>query len=232
MKSLLKLISSKSGVQFISPSNALKINNNSQNKSASFLCTSYPIPVKKQSKYNIARWAVTGRDDLWLNTMCHRIHKHLSKSENASHEVGRKLCELWASDLRSHITEKRWNKANKQLNLLLKKFEISRSFKISSSNNNSYCSLKDVNKYGNAIIAKDKEGILLKISTKKIKLELNLRRGLTIQSLSFSSQGYLPCIGTLPHGHFSSISLGADYYSGGLVIELPLQRKRITIWKN
>jgi len=227
---LLKLISSNLDVQLVSPSKALEINNASLNKHVSFLTSaSYPIPVKKQSKYNIARWAVTGRDDLWLNTICHRIQRHFSNTKNSNPDEWRKLCEFWSSDLRSHITEKRWDIANTQLNLFLKKFDISGNSKISSSDCNNYDSLEDVKgKYGNAIIQKDNEGILLSISTKKIKIELNLRRGLAIQRLSFASQGYEPCIGTLPHGHFSTISLGADFYSGGLVIELPLQRKRIT----
>jgi len=74
----------------------------------------------------------------------------------------------------------------------------------------------------------DEEGILLSISTQNIKLKLNLRRGLSIQSLAFSSHKMEPCIGILPHGYFPCISLGADYYSGGVVVELPLQRRRIT----
>ena len=37
-----------------------------------------------------------------------------------------------------------------------------------------------------------------------------------------------PCIGKQEHGHFKDISMGADYYSGGIVMELPTQRLRIT----
>ena len=33
-------------------------------------------------------------------------------------------------------------------------------------------------------------------------------------------------------GIFSCISLGADYYSGGVVVELPLQRRRVTDLEN
>ncbi|MGQ9812633.1 MAG: hypothetical protein ACUVQ2_04420 [Dissulfurimicrobium sp.] len=29
-----------------------------------------PVPVKKQAKYNLIRWALTGRDDFGLNTSC------------------------------------------------------------------------------------------------------------------------------------------------------------------
>ena len=82
--------------------------------------------------------------------------------------------------------------------------------------------------YGDAEIALSHEGIVLSISTKKIKLELNLRSGLAINNLAFSAHKMEPCIGTLPHGHFGTISLGADYYSGGVIVELPLDRGRVT----
>ena len=57
---------------------------------------------------------------------------------------------------------------------------------------------------------------------------MNLRRGLAIHQLAFLSHEFQPCIGTLSHGFFESISLGADFYSGNTIIELPLLRKRIT----
>ena len=34
---------------------------------------SYPVPVKKQRKYNLARWAITGRDDSYLNAVCNSL---------------------------------------------------------------------------------------------------------------------------------------------------------------
>ncbi len=38
------------------------------------LCSAeQPIPVKKQDKYNVLRWAVSGRHDLLLNTKCWRL---------------------------------------------------------------------------------------------------------------------------------------------------------------
>ena len=33
------------------------------------------MPVKKQRKYNLARWAVTGRDNLAINAACQRIYR-------------------------------------------------------------------------------------------------------------------------------------------------------------
>ena len=227
---LIKSIASKTEIEFISPSKALEVSSEGKDKFVSKLVNAaYPIPVKKQGKYNIARWAVTGRDDLWLNTMCHRVEKHLTKSKNDNHDDWRALCELWASDLRTHITDKRWDKAKSRLSALLNQQGIDSVFSDTPVMAGRYDSLKSViGQYGGATIDLDEEGILLTISTNNIKLELNLRRGLTIQSLAFASHSMESCIGILPHGYFPCISLGADYYSGGVVIELPLQRRRIT----
>jgi hypothetical protein len=227
---LLKTIDSKSEIEFISPKKALEISSKVNNKIESKLVsTAYPITVKKQAKYNIARWAISGRNDFWLNTMCYRIERYLIKSKNNNHSDWRELCELWSSDLRSHITDKKWKKANNQLNLLLKRNEINSTINSKYQIGRNYEKLENViGEYGGSQISLEEENILLCISTKNIMLKLNLRRGLAISSLAFSSHKMEPCIGTLPHGHFSSISLGADFYSGGLLVELPLQRKRVT----
>ena len=230
VKKLLEAIIFEVEVEFYSPSQALQLSDKITNKYVSTLTNAaYPVPVKKQAKYNIARWSVTGRDDLWLNTMCHRIEKYLRETENNNHTHWRELCELWASDLRTHITDKRWIKTKSKLSAVLNQHGISHIF---GGGQGSYGKLDTltniIGQYGGAKLAIDKEEILLSISTKNIKLELNLRRGLTIKNLAFASHGMEPCIGTLPHGYFSSISLGADYYSGGAVVELPLQRIRVT----
>ncbi len=83
-----------------------------------------PIPVKKQQKYNITRWAVTGRNNVFINTSCYKIYYTLiecieniiseSRRESSaeySQEIGRlkkELCFLWSSDFRTHITLERW----------------------------------------------------------------------------------------------------------------------------
>ena len=230
VKNLLDAIIFNTEIEFCSPSQALQIENKRTDKCVSTLTNAaYPILVKKQAKYNIGRWAVTGRADFWLNTMCHRIERHLSESQINNHNDWRELCELWASDLRTHITDKRWIMVNKQLKAVLNQHGISDVFAGDQDPHGKYDTLIDaIGKYGDAEIAIDREEILLSISTKKIKLELNLRRGLAINSLAFSSHEMEPCVGTLPHGYFPSISLGADYYSGGVVVELPLQKVRVT----
>ena len=68
----------------------------------------------------------------------------------------------------------------------------------------------------------------LHLRTKSFELVLNKRRGLALKSLGFASHGFEPTVGTLEHGYFHAIELGADFYTGGVVIELPGRLKRLT----
>jgi hypothetical protein len=77
-------------------------------------------------------------------------------------------------------------------------------------------------------VTRDAEDILLNVETTSTRLTLNLRRGLTVHSLGFASQGFTPVVGTIPHGFFSTIALGADFYTGGVVVEIPGEKLRIT----
>ena len=58
-------------------------------------------------------------------------------------------------------------------------------------------------------------------------MDLNLRKGLTIKSLKFDKTKE-PIMGTLSHGFFNSIELGADFYSGGVQSQDFVRLKKIT----
>ena len=226
---LLESIISETSLEFILPSAVLEINKSKIKKASKLVSSAYPVPVKKQAKYNISRWAITGKNDLWLNTMCHRIENYLTHSRNNHKKDWEELCELWGSDLRTHITEKKWTRAKDKLNSVLKKHDINNSLGRDKVIMDGVDVLEDViGQYGVFDVALSDDGILLRILNEKVKLDLNLRRGLAIQSLAFSSHNMEPCLGSLPHGYFTSISLGADFYSGGVVAELPVQRTRFT----
>jgi hypothetical protein len=227
---LLDTLTTEVGIQWISPSHALKINDKtSKRKSLKLATAKFPVPVKKQAKYNISRWALSGRDDLRFNTMCHRIHNKLVFLNNKNPADWKVLCELWSSDLRTHIKDKRWEEANIKLNQFLKKHGVNNNFGQDYNNEGLFYPLPvAVSRYKEGTIELEKEGIFLKISNENLSLELNLRRGLAIQSLAFHSHNMSPCIGTISHGYFSSILFGADFYSGGVVVELPKERKRVT----
>jgi hypothetical protein len=230
IQKLLSRLSEEIGVEWIKPTDALFLNVKGSTKMTSSLTSAkHPIAVKKQAKYNIARWAVTGRNDLFLNTMCYRIEAHLNKTNNDNFADWRGLCELWASDLRTHITERRWRDATHQLDLSLSRYKISSILDNPTPESvGQYLELSQViGSHTGALIEVD-DSILISLTTSTTKIVLNLRRGLCIHALSFASHGLIPSVGTIPHGYFSSIALGADFYSGGTVIELPLERRRVT----
>lgn len=89
----------------ILPSEACKIDKVKVHSLTNF---EYPIVVKKQEKYNINRWSVTGRHDQKLNTFCYRVAMGLQKSENITDKNIKDLLKLSSSDLRTHIEVGRW----------------------------------------------------------------------------------------------------------------------------
>lgn len=73
-----------------------------------------PIIVKKQQKYNINRWGITGRNDQNLNTFCYRLFDYAKGLGNSfSDNDWKNLLKLSSSDLRTHIEDNRWKNAEK-----------------------------------------------------------------------------------------------------------------------
>jgi hypothetical protein len=185
----------------------------------------HPIPVKKQEKYNITRWAVTGANDLQINTECWKLHQNLMDSE-ASEEDWKELCYLWSSDFRTHITAKRLE--NYLLRLEKFKAKIAQTVDLSASKSvenpgikkeiTPGCSCQKSNSTEFHVI---REYHFLHIESDRIKLILNCRRGMAIQSLIFKQVCKEPLCGSLDHGYYDDISMGADFYSGHLVLESP-----------
>ena len=172
-----------------------------------------PIPVKKQEKYNINRWALTGRDDMVINTQCYKIYDSLMKSSNENTDDWSELCYLWSSDFRTHITDKRWAEYQIRLNEFQNKLPIQTTYKTK----------------GKSLI-EDKQKIIedgkwLIIENPKLRIILNKNKGLSIKELVFKNLCDVPLLGTLDLGYYDDISLGADYYSGHAVIESPCEHK-------
>ena len=169
-----------------------------------------PIAVKKQDKYNINRWALTGRDDFSFNTRCHSLANSFNEGE-ASSEDWRKLCFLWSSDLRTHIEENRWVNAQNTLKELelkwLKKKAPTRDLNLTQQ------------KYSN--LNQDR---FIELKTPQQSLIFDLKKGLSLREWSVNGNSLL---GTVPHGTFEDISLAADYYSCHSVIE-PQGEHKIT----
>ncbi len=165
-------------------------------------CAAAPVPVKKQRKYNLARWAVTGRDNLAINAACQRIYEGMLESE---HPDWKELCYLWASDFRTHLTERRWAAYCDRL----------RSAETEWSRPDIAAPMSG------GRVATER---YIKIQTPSVTATLDRRRGLAIASLQFAGQQQ-PALGGLPHGFFDDIALAADWYTGDSVFEAPGEHK-------
>lgn len=210
IRELFKRLMEDGRFTFIPPSGLLSLlHEPGAGNSLSLESPEAPIPVKKQEKYNITRWAVTGRDDIGINTACQRIHDALLAKGNASEQEWRELCYLWSSDFRTHITPRRWKRYRSRLN----------SF-------GRHCGTTHITRLfegGVEVLPPEvsalREGQYLTIETLGVRLKLNLRRGLAFDSLVFPRVHERSLCGTLYHGYFDDITAGADFYTGHVVFE-------------
>ena len=195
-------------------------------------CAPCPVPVKKQRKYNLARWAVTGRDNVAINAACERIYRGMvsrehrpgkvraaARWEDISNEASgfpsgratqeedwKELCYLWASDFRTHLTEKRWTAYRTRLAAAEARWSVSEPAAFPAPTS---APLTERH---------------ICVETASLRATLDRRRGLAIESLHFKNQK-LPALGGLPHGFFDSIALQADWYTGDCVFEAPGEHK-------
>jgi len=174
-----------------------------------------PVPVKKQGKYNLTRWAVTGRGDLQVNSRCARLAAHLeAMGSDATDEHWRELCALWSSDFRTHITQKRWAAYVERLAAFEQRMGIP------DEPVPEPCDIK----------AKQVEVAesprFIDVETETLAVRFNARRGLAIESLRLAGED-TPVIGTLQHGYFDDINMTADFYTGHVVLE-PLGEHKVT----
>jgi hypothetical protein len=192
-------------VKLVLPSETLKVKTAAGNQVLRLETAAYPVPVKKQRKYNLTRWAVTGRDDIGVNAACQRIYAAL-KTRAGSEADWRELCRLWASDFRTHITESRWQRFCQDLAAMEARLETHQPAGLP------------------AVIGEAVMDRIITIETPTIRAELDRRRGLAIRHAAFAPD-FTPLIGGIAHGHFDDIALQADWYTGDCVFEAPGEPK-------
>src|SRR6185369_12006778 len=224
IEKLFAKLGSIDGVQLITPGMALQfISEPEAGNTLRLESAMEPVPVKKQEKYNASRWSITGRDDLGINTACWRIYESLLHNAASGDENWRELCYLWSSDFRTHITDERWLEYLERLSACEKRVVLGRNASGPASPAESVA--------GASIMVPGvrlgRDGHFLEVETKAVKFRLNCQRGLAIDALWFKEVAGEPLCGTLPHGYFDDISLGADFYTGHLVLETPMH-SRIT----
>ncbi len=167
-------------------------------------CTHQPVVVKKQEKYNLNRWALTGRGDLEANTACYARARSLPAT--AGDQEWRDLLWNWSSDFRTHITAGRWAELGRRLGLDQPPPPLP---------------AEDPGQE----LPFDAAGKRLELTNEHARLSLDLTRGLTLRQLVFPLLGQRPVVGTLPHGHFDDIAFGADFFTGHAVVQYPGRRK-------
>ena len=150
----------------------------------------HPILVKKQSKYNITRWALTGRNDLELNKYCWDFFEKIKNTKNTN--KWDKLCDLWSSDYRTHITEKKWLILKAKLKKKIKQQKINfNKYKIKKNNSKNYL-----------------------IKNKNIEVILDSKKGFSIKKYVNKNLSSKALFGWLPQGEIDYIDHDVDYFSG------------------
>jgi len=176
----------------------------------------HPVPVKKQAKYNVARWGVTGRDDQALNVRCRRLYAALRSRGERDPEAWRELCELHASDFRTHITAERWAALQRRLG------EREDAWRPALP-----APPPPRPAAGPPPGGVTPAGALVRVAADPLDVVLDPRRGLAVVAFRDRRVAAEPLFGTLPLGTFETIDLGADWYSGHVVAQPPA-RHRVT----
>jgi hypothetical protein len=176
----------------------------------------HPVPTKKQPKYNVIRWACGGRDAPLANTWCERIYRGmLNQPETVTDEDWRTLCELWASDVRTHLTLERWHRWRARASAQLSRW-------MPPDTATPQPMAESAVRY-----RVERCGRFLDVHSEGLTLRLNLRRGLTLDQMVFATLGPHWLLGTLHHGRLDDIAWSADFYTWETVLELP-GRPKIT----
>jgi hypothetical protein len=209
-------LKAQSGVRLMAPSEALGIDDFTRRPALRLESAACPVPVKKQRKYNLSRWAVTGRDDLGINAACERVYAALLRANVTDTAAWKELCYLWSSDFRTHITDERWKEYCARL-------AQAEAWWVARDGTES----KAQPRLSLATYITSDDGSLprhIAINTPAVKASLDRKRGLAISRLQFAGNSE-PIVGGLPHGHFDDIGLQADWYTGDCVFEAPGEHK-------
>ena len=248
IKDFFEILQKDSMFKLILPSQVLSTSHGAEAFVPISLQTSIqPIPVKKQPKYNITRWAVTGRDSIFVNSKCFMIEKSLRNltlnkilTDQELEYHWKELCYLWSSDFRTHITQERWDE-------FLKRIEKEEKFvKAHDSNSNSIDSITteqiNVNGLDGVFILNtlspvtnihwngekkfagcllEQEDRFFRIRTPTIDITFNCRRGFTIHNLIFPEYLDKSFVGSISHGYYKDVALSYDWYTANSVLQQP-----------
>jgi len=193
--------------------------------------TETPVVCKKQDKYNPARWAVAGRDSVHINTECYRVYNNISRlieagalSPDEAEEYKELISDLWGSDFRSNTIDEKFQYFQNRLGWLKTETErlLKRTPVIAGGALSPAFQTGEPLVHGagrpskrGAVITRAENSLL--ISTGTVEAEFLPSRGFAIKKTAFPGVFDKPLIGTIPHGYYEDIRLGADFFTGHLI---------------
>ena len=214
------------GYRYYKLSSLPRYNLNNQNQRNTLTYNSeinHAVCVKKQPKYNLSRWAVTGRMDQSLNTFCYFINDQINIKKLSIDNLKTVLF-FWSSDLRTHLSSPRY----KELQIEMKKFTKDMNLdyqKVRQFDHNLYgakIKKSDINNFQEIKF----DGDLLKFKRPGIEVEFYTHKGLAINKLCFDNSRSI--ISSFNNNYFDSITHGVDFFSGTSLFEIPSTKKRYT----
>ncbi|MEX1023610.1 MAG: hypothetical protein WD226_00915 [Planctomycetota bacterium] len=198
----LLLRASEAGVVWTTPSGARRVVAAAPEE-LTLATGAEPILVEHRPGYNVARWAVSGRNDLSANATC-QGEAYALASTVAPLDRWRGLCRRWASHLRTDATEEQ---GRGSAAVRLRRARRDR--------------LPEAPARPSTCAAWRLDGRRVLVETDGVSASLLLDYGLAFESVAFRAHGGEPAFGTLPMGTFDDIDWAADFYSGHLAIGVP-----------
>ncbi len=200
-----------------------------------------PIVCKKQDKYNPLRWAVSGRDNVHINSACYRVYENMRLLEERVDEqtlapLKEALCELWGSDFRTNTIDEKFLYFRDLMGWL--KHRTERLLEKTGPKGVALGRLDSpgVERIREPEAAEEltllmrppfiavktpsvvrREDNLLTVRTPAVEAEFLENKGLAMKSTVFTDASASPLVGTLPHGYYEDIQLGADFFSAHLI---------------
>lgn len=165
------------------------------------------ILTKKQDKYNAVRWAVSGRDNYDLNNYAHHLSSLQTSSGNREQMDVAAVLPIWASDLRTHLTDLRWAELQRQ-----------------HPGRASFSSSPQHEKFGRKLPEKSSlatGGLVLESDF--ISLFIDPSKGCTIEAAVVKCPCNVSLFGRLPYGSLCGPLHSPDWYSGNVVYQSPAQ---------
>jgi hypothetical protein len=198
LEEVLNFVNNFFPIRLSLPSEVVNLKENCEEISIS--TSDYPVRTKKQDKYNVTRWAVTGRNSTKMNTQCYELYEKIKETKDKN--LWKNLCLLWSSDFRTNTTDEKY---------LL--FRNLMGYSLLTAKSKKTCERTQLEENSEFTVNYFHKGRYFVIETPYHRAVLIKNKGLALKELTFKEKFSHPLIGTVEHGFYEDISYGADFFS-------------------